>query len=618
MGPASSNDEAEGPSLTKSKTKQKKRSSAPISAFSLLIEDEGDGEEGEEQDISTDNGRGSPALCVGHIISNKPHPKADHLRVCRVDTGNAHGVVNIVTNAVEVAEGMLVVVAPVGCTTPGSNIDVEKASLRGVDSNGMLCSAYDIGWTDQPDNVLVQLPADEFDAGATCPSEPPEGAVWGGSEAMKDEKGKKQKAMDAGSTFAALDLAEDEEQNGVENKADEEEELAALAQKEGKKKKKKTAMDTDALFAALEQTPNDLKGGMLESFAGEKKKAKKKKAIDFDVEALLSANGDKAAAKTETQTPAAEPDNVKKREKSRTAVEDEELDAILAEIDAPKKEDAAKAKKDKKKKKGKGGAAQGGDDEDLDAILAELGLEKKEPAAPAPATTPSVAEAPANNKASGEEKAGEAADADDGDDEGDAAGKELSAAAKKKAKKKAKEKAKKAGGGEEGAAEEAGAGGKKPAKVSAAVRKVKEALEAKRKAEEEAVRLAEEQRLREEEEERRREEEEARKKEEAERRKAEKAARRDQLKREGKLLTGKAKAEAERMARAREQLLRQAGVDPTERELLMNACLCLGTLIFSSPICLTRTSIAFVLYSGSKEEACLWQKEAAKEEGRTN
>ena len=49
-------------------------------------------------------------------------------------------------------------------------------------------------------------------------------------------------------------------------------------------------------------------------------------------------------------------------------------------------------------------------------------------------------------------------------------------------------------------------------------------------------------------------------------RKREKAERREQLKREGKLLTGKAKEEAERRARAAEQFLKQAGINPDERE----------------------------------------------------
>jgi hypothetical protein len=69
-------------------------------------------------------------------------------------------------------------------------------------------------------------------------------------------------------------------------------------------------------------------------------------------------------------------------------------------------------------------------------------------------------------------------------------------------------------------------------------------------------------RAQEEEEVRRQEEEERRKAEEAERRKQERAERRAQLKREGKLLTGKAKKEAERLAAMREQLLKKAGLEP--------------------------------------------------------
>lgn len=67
--------------------------------------------------------------------------------------------------------------------------------------------------------------------------------------------------------------------------------------------------------------------------------------------------------------------------------------------------------------------------------------------------------------------------------------------------------------------------------------------------------------VQEEEEERQREEEERQKKEGLERRKAERLERRAQLKREGKLLTGKAKKEAERLAAVREQFLKQAGMD---------------------------------------------------------
>lgn len=67
--------------------------------------------------------------------------------------------------------------------------------------------------------------------------------------------------------------------------------------------------------------------------------------------------------------------------------------------------------------------------------------------------------------------------------------------------------------------------------------------------------------MQEEEDERQREEDERQKKEDTERRKAERLERRAQLKREGKLLTGKAKKEAERLAAVREQFLKQAGMD---------------------------------------------------------
>ena len=70
----------------------------------------------------------------------------------------------------------------------------------------------------------------------------------------------------------------------------------------------------------------------------------------------------------------------------------------------------------------------------------------------------------------------------------------------------------------------------------------------------------------EEQEEARREEEERKKKEDTERRKAERLERRAQLKREGKLLTGKAKKEAERLAAVREQFLKQAGVEAPSGE----------------------------------------------------
>jgi tRNA-binding EMAP/Myf-like protein len=82
---------------------------APSSVFALLNDDDGEaGEESEggeeEQEPSHEVG-----LVVAEVVAVEPHPKADRLRVVRVDAGK--GAVAVVTNAVEVAAGMRVVLA---------------------------------------------------------------------------------------------------------------------------------------------------------------------------------------------------------------------------------------------------------------------------------------------------------------------------------------------------------------------------------------------------------------------------------------------------------------------------------------------------------------------------
>lgn len=60
-----------------------------------------------------------------------------------------------------------------GSKTPGSGVAVTNATLRGVESFGMLCSAFDLGWLDEPDGVLVELP-DSMQPGEEIPSSPVE------------------------------------------------------------------------------------------------------------------------------------------------------------------------------------------------------------------------------------------------------------------------------------------------------------------------------------------------------------------------------------------------------------------------------------------------------------
>jgi len=60
---------------------------------------------------------------------------------------------------------------PAGCTTPGSAIRVEASQLHGVDSSGMICSAHDLGWSEEADSVPAFVPK-SAPLGSPYPDEP--------------------------------------------------------------------------------------------------------------------------------------------------------------------------------------------------------------------------------------------------------------------------------------------------------------------------------------------------------------------------------------------------------------------------------------------------------------
>ena len=59
----------------------------------------------------------------------------------------------------------------------GSGITISKTAVRGVDSFGMLCSAHDIGWSNEADGVLVIMP-DDAQPGDPCPADAPKVTHW--------------------------------------------------------------------------------------------------------------------------------------------------------------------------------------------------------------------------------------------------------------------------------------------------------------------------------------------------------------------------------------------------------------------------------------------------------
>ncbi|WP_026960824.1 phenylalanine--tRNA ligase subunit beta [Alicyclobacillus herbarius] len=97
---------------------------------------------GIEVESVTPRVEGVTGVVVGRVLNCEPHPNADRLKVCRVDVGR-EAPLTIVCGAPNVAVGQHVPTALVGAKLPGGSIG--KAKLRGVDSEGMLCSAKEIG-----------------------------------------------------------------------------------------------------------------------------------------------------------------------------------------------------------------------------------------------------------------------------------------------------------------------------------------------------------------------------------------------------------------------------------------------------------------------------------------
>ncbi|MEG0291497.1 MAG: phenylalanine--tRNA ligase subunit beta [Anaerovoracaceae bacterium] len=99
-------------------------------------------------------GEGIENVVVGKIVEINKHPDADKLNVCMVDVGQDE-LLQIVCGAPNVAVGRLVPVALHGSKLPGG--EIKRGNLRGVESNGMLCSTGELGFAD---NVAPYLHKD--------------------------------------------------------------------------------------------------------------------------------------------------------------------------------------------------------------------------------------------------------------------------------------------------------------------------------------------------------------------------------------------------------------------------------------------------------------------------
>src|SRR3954447_16192232 len=103
-----------------------------------------------------DRARDLAAFTVAYVVSAEKHPNADKLRVCMVDTGTE--TVQVVCGAPNARTGMKGVFARTGTVIPATGAELKKGVIRGVESNGMLCSEREMGLSDAHEGIIDLAP----------------------------------------------------------------------------------------------------------------------------------------------------------------------------------------------------------------------------------------------------------------------------------------------------------------------------------------------------------------------------------------------------------------------------------------------------------------------------
>src|SRR3990170_3652875 len=104
-------------------------------------------------------------VVVGRLITVERHPNADKLWLTTVDVGDPTGPLQVVCGADNVAPGQLVPVARVGAVLPGER-RIERSKIRGVESQGMLCSSAELGLGDDAEGIHILGSGEELPIGA--------------------------------------------------------------------------------------------------------------------------------------------------------------------------------------------------------------------------------------------------------------------------------------------------------------------------------------------------------------------------------------------------------------------------------------------------------------------
>ena len=91
---------------------------------------------------------------VGNVLEKERHPDADKLSLCKVDVGNDK-ILSIVCGAPNVEKGQNVCVALIGAVVPVGEFEIKKSKIRGQLSEGMICSAKELGLSDDHSGIMV-------------------------------------------------------------------------------------------------------------------------------------------------------------------------------------------------------------------------------------------------------------------------------------------------------------------------------------------------------------------------------------------------------------------------------------------------------------------------------
>ncbi|MDI9313328.1 MAG: phenylalanine--tRNA ligase subunit beta [Hydrotalea sp.] len=112
---------------------------------------------GLEVEAMTDKAQALKDFVIGEVTECGKHPNADKLSLCKVSDGNA--TFQVVCGAPNVRQGLKIVLARIGATIPRNGMVLEKGVIRGMESQAMICSAYELTLGDDHDGI-IELPSD--------------------------------------------------------------------------------------------------------------------------------------------------------------------------------------------------------------------------------------------------------------------------------------------------------------------------------------------------------------------------------------------------------------------------------------------------------------------------